>query len=222
MCVVSNLSGVYLRGACLFMTHIHTNQSIAHGAQEQCSNEHANNVPKQSTPQVLMVIAPQNFRDEEFQLPYEALRAAGAQITVASVQAGACTGMLGATVHADSALSDIHRYDWNLIVCVGGSGAECYFDDTHLWDLLSNSVAAGLPISAICIAPTILAHAGLLKGIRATAWPDCRADLEVHGAHWVDDTVVVDTAKTGATIVTACGPQAAKSFGAQLVDVIAL
>jgi protease I len=204
------------------MTHIHTNQSNASDLQEDCASEHTNNVSRQSAPHVLMVIAPQDFRDEEFQLPYEALRAAGAQIIVASVHAGVCTGMLGATVSADSALGDIHKSDWDLIVCVGGSGAACYFDDTHLWNLLSNSVVAGLPIAAICIAPTTLAHAGLLKGLRATAWPDCRADLEAHGAQWVDDDVVVDTAKTGATVVTACGPQAAKSFGVQLVDVLAL
>ncbi len=70
-------------------------------------------------------------------------------------------------------------------------------------------------LGAICIAPSILARAGLLDGIRATAFPSQEADLRAHGAFWTPDAVAVD-----GRIVTANGPHSAEQFGESMVRLL--
>lgn len=47
--------------------------------------------------QVVMVIAPEQFRDEELSVPQEAFLAEGARVRTASTRLGEAKGMLGAT-----------------------------------------------------------------------------------------------------------------------------
>lgn len=169
---------------------------------------------------VLFIIAPQDFRDEEYAKPRAALYASGAHITTASREAGYCKGMLGSMVHADEALADVADTPWDMVVFVGGGGAETYFDDDTAHALARKTLADGKPLAAICIAPSILAHAGVLDGVQATAWPDQESDLKAHGALWDDDAVVVGETETGTAVVTANGPAAAFAFGQTLVGVL--
>lgn len=169
---------------------------------------------------VLFLIAPENFRDEEYAQPRAALYAAGADIATASRSTGYCHGMLGSVAHADTTLRDAVKQDWDLVVFVGGNGADTYFDDADAHALATKQVEAGKPVAAICIAPSTLAHAGVLNGLHATAWPDQEADLVAHGAIWDGTPVAVDTAPSGSVVVTANGPKAAFPFGQQLVGVL--
>jgi protease I len=61
-----------------------------------------------------------------------------------------------------------------------------------------------------------LANAGVLKGKTATSFPSSLQILKAKGAVLSDENVVVDS-----NIVTAIGPEAAKTFGETLVAVLA-
>ena len=69
----------------------------------------------------------------------------------------------------------------------------------------------GLHIGAICAAPSILGHKGLLKGKKATCFPGFEKDLE--GAEFSDVPVVTD-----GKITTAYGAGAAFDFGFRLLS----
>ena len=69
----------------------------------------------------------------------------------------------------------------------------------------------GLYIGAICAAPSILGHKGLLKGKKATCFPGFEKDL--YGAEFADLPVVTD-----GKITTACGAGAAFDFGFRLLS----
>jgi len=163
----------------------------------------------------LLVIARTNFRDEEYAEPRKALEAAGVQVAVASSKQGQCRGMLGATANADIALRDAKAINYDAVVFVGGSGAQEYWNDGAAHKLAIAAVQLGRVVGAICIAPVVLAKAGLLKGRRATVFPSCEEQLAVEGAHVTRNPVERD-----GKIITAVGPQAARDFAKALVKAL--
>lgn len=165
----------------------------------------------------LMVIAPEMFRDEEYAVPKAILERRGAHVSTASTRAGESVGKLGMHANADLALEDAVDRDWDLVVFVGGPGARVFFDDDTAHDIAQSVLASGGITAAICIAPSTLAHAGMLQGVEATAFESQRDDLVAHGAEWTGDPVTVD-----GRIVTANGPEAANEFGGVLADMLEL
>ncbi len=112
---------------------------------------------------VLMIIAPENFRDEELLHTREEQERAGTKVTLASTKTAA-KGLLGARVTPDIKLDQVSLDDYDAVVFVGGPGASIYFDDKRALSISSEALGKGKKICAICIAPTILANAGVLKG----------------------------------------------------------
>jgi protease I len=167
---------------------------------------------------VLLVVAPDQFRDEELIEPRKALEAQGASVAVASTQAGPAVGMMGARVNADLAVSDARAADFDAVVVVGGMGSPA-----HLWEhaplhsLLREVATAGGVIGAICLSGAVLAKAGLLRGKHATCWssPEAVAAMNEGGALYEKARVVVD-----GRIVTADGPPSSREFGEALVRVL--
>lgn len=166
---------------------------------------------------IVMVVAPSVFRDEEYDVPKRILEARGARVTTASTAPGEALGKLGMTAYPTMSVADAVLRSWDAVVFVGGAGASVFFDDEAAHALASNALGHGSVLSAICVAPSILAHAGLLTGVAATAFPSQQADLEAHGALWTGDPVTVDS-----TVITANGPEAAAEFGRAIGDLLGL
>ncbi|MHB1341135.1 MAG: DJ-1/PfpI family protein [Coriobacteriia bacterium] len=166
---------------------------------------------------VLMVIAPDQFRDEEYAHPKEVLESRGGAITTASVAAGPCRGKLGMLARATVAIADCTASDYDAVVFVGGGGASVFFDDPAAHRLAREALDLGRVVTAICIAPSALARAGVLTGRRATAFASQEADLRAHGAIWTGVPVEIDGA-----IITANGPAAARDFGMAIADSLGL
>jgi protease I len=118
---------------------------------------------------------------------------------------------------AEISLSDALRQSWDAALFIGGGGAQVLFDDLDAQQLARSTSSIGGVVGAICIAPSVLARAGHLRGKRATAFASQRDDLVLHGALWDDGPVVVD----GRT-VTANGPDAAEQFGAEVADLLGI
>jgi protease I len=170
------------------------------------------------TRRILYGIAPERFRDEELAVPKRALESAGHDVRVASTRPGEAVGMLGDRVVPDVTIAQAREADVDALIIAGGAGAP-----QHLWDsaplatLVRRLHAGGKPLGAICLAPPVLARAGVLDGRRATTFPTDRAiaELKRGGATYVEDPVVRD-----GTIITASGPEAAETFGAALVQLL--
>ena len=164
---------------------------------------------------VLLIVAPQDFRDEELFQPQEIFKASGLITEIASTQTGVIKGMLGGKVRADKDLLAVNVSDYQAIVFVGGTGASVYFDDAIALAIAEEAVRQGKIVAAICIAPSILANAGILRGKRATAYPSERENLISKGAEFTGEPVTVD-----GRIVTAAGPAAAREFGWKIVELL--
>lgn len=160
----------------------------------------------------LLIIAKTGFQDLELQGTRDGLRAAGFTVELASSVKGPCTGKFGSTENAQYGFEEIDLGAYDRIAFIGGPGAEALSDAASAQHLARSVVQAQKPLGAICIAPTILAKAGVLKGKKATVWDDGKGTqidlLERSGAEFAGSPVVVD-----GLIVTANGPEAAEEFG---------
>jgi len=157
---------------------------------------------------VVMIIAPEDFRDEELIEPQNVLTEKGAEVKVASVSLETCKGMLGAQVRPDIVISDIIPAKWDAIILVGGTGASKYWDDASVHSILNEAVKQNKIVGAICIAPVTCANAGILTGKKATVYETEASRLKEKGAEYTGASVQRD-----GRIITANGPQAAKEFG---------
>ena len=168
---------------------------------------------------ILIAVAPEKFRDEELAVPVTEFRRAGITFDIASTRRGPCTGMLGAKTTATLAFEEIDPKHYGGLVIIGGTGSQ-----THLWndDLLVQLAKyfheSRKIVAAICLAPVILARAGILKGKKATYYesPASFLEMKAGGAVLVNKPVVVD-----GQIITANGPAAAREFAEAILRTIA-
>ena len=166
---------------------------------------------------VLMVIASDNFRDEEYMQPRSILEEAGAEITVASSSTRKSTGMLGkVSVTPDVALDEVDTPRYDAVIFVGGSGADEYWDDATAHRVASTAYENDRVLGAICIAPITLGRAGLLDGKRATVFNSEVENLKKSGAVYTGAAVERD-----GNLITADGPQSAEEFGRVLMEAMA-
>lgn len=163
----------------------------------------------------LLIIAPENFRDEELFETKEILETAGIKTEVASAKKGVIKGMLGGTQEVRKTLFEVDVSDYQAIIFVGGSGAKVYFDDALALAIAEEAIRQNKVVAAICLAPSILANAGVLKGKRATAYPSEKENLIKKGAEFTGEPVTVD-----GQIVTASGPKSARDFGWKIVGLL--
>jgi len=163
----------------------------------------------------LMIIAPDKFRDEEFFEPKSVLEQAGVQVTTASKNVSEAVGMLSARakVDIDIAIAAVENFD--ILIFVGGSGSSIYFNDEIALNLAKKAAFLNKIIGAICIAPSILANAGILQGKRATAFPTEEDNLKSKGAIFTNEQVTVD-----GKIITAKGPKAAQDFANKIIQTV--
>lgn len=156
---------------------------------------------------VVMIIAWQGFRDEEYIEPKAVLEKAGISVTTASSQIGTATGKLGLKANVDIALKDLKVPDYDAVVYIGGPGSYDYREDPLAHKIAQEIVAQEKILAAICAAPGILANAGVIKGKKITMFTD-DGSAASGGATFTGKGVEID-----GKIITATGPKTAKAFG---------
>ena len=157
---------------------------------------------------VLMVIAPERFRDEELFDTQAELAQAGHQTVIASTHIGLCPGSRGGQIVAELALDQVHCGDYAAVVFVGGGGSKLLFDNADARRIVREMAQDGKLVAAICLAPVILANAGVLAGRQATVAGTQAAIIVAQGAHYTGPGVTVDE-----NIITANGPKSSRQFG---------
>lgn len=167
---------------------------------------------------IAMIIAFRDFRDEEYFIPKAAFEGAGFEVTTVSGFSGTATGVQGGEAKVDVLLDDLKVDDFDAVVFSGGTGAAKYLEDERAHRIAREAVEKGKILAALCIAPTILAKAGVLKGKKATVWSGLIDKTPVKilkegGAEYLKGPVVVD-----GRIITANGPAAAEDFAQKIIE----
>jgi len=164
---------------------------------------------------VAIIISFKDFRDEEYFIPMSIFLQNGFKVKTVSICKGLAIGESGGEAEVDFLLSELKLNDYDCLMFVGGSGAYKFIEDETIHEVIKSY--DGL-LAAICIAPAILAKAGVLEGKKATVWSSIMEKetikiLKEHGAQYIDKDLVVD-----GSVITANGPESSEKFALAIVE----
>lgn len=164
------------------------------------------------------ILVEAEFEDRELTEPLEALRAAGATVSVVGPsQGGSYRGKRGeATVTADVAAGSVTSGDFDAVVVPGGHAPDKMRLRHAMVDLVRDAMAAGKPVAAICHGPQLLISADALRGRTLTCWPSIAVDVKNAGGLYVDKPVVED-----GNLITSRKPDDLPMFNDALIRALA-
>ena len=150
-------------------------------------------MPDLSGKRVAMLVEDE-FEDFELTGPLEALRAAGAVVTIIGPTAGATfRGKRGeAVVTSDMAAGAARMKDFDALVIPGGHAPDKMRMRHAMVDLTRDAIEGDKPVAAICHGPQLLISANAVRGRTLTCWPSIAIDVKNAGGLYVDRPVVED------------------------------
>jgi protease I len=154
----------------------------------------------------------------ELEEPLEAVRNAGAETTLVSLEKGEVQMFnhldKSDTIEAELAASDADASEFDGLVLPGGvANPDFLRADEDAVKFVRGFFEQHKPVGAICHGPWTLVEAGVVRGRTLTSWPSLQTDLRNAGATWVDEEVHVDSG-----LVTSRKPDDLKAFCAKIVE----
>jgi protease I len=140
------------------------------------------------------ILVEDEFEDRELTGPLDALRAAGAVVTIVGpMQGAAYRGKRGeAIVTSDLAAGAARMKEFDALVIPGGHAPDKMRMRHAMVDLTRDAMEAGKPVAAICHGPQLLISADAIRGRTLTCWPSIAIDVKNAGGLYVDKPVVAD------------------------------
>ena len=161
---------------------------------------------------VLMIIAPEQFSEKELFTIKAELEKAGHKTVIASISTGLCSGSQQSNIAATQSLAEVQTTDYDAVVFVGGRGSEIYFTNAEAFRIAAGMSDAHKITAAICLAPAILANAGVLENRRATVAKTEVKTLKSMKAKYTCPGVTVD-----GNIITGSGPDYSKRLVKEII-----
>ena len=163
------------------------------------------------------VLATDGVEQVELVEPVRALRAAGAEVHLVSINDGEIQGLnhmdMGDRFQVDRTLADANPADYAGLVIPGGvANPDTLRTNERAVEFARAFIEADKPVGAICHGPWLLVEAGVLKGRTLTSWPSLQTDIRNAGGEWVDREVEVDQ-----KLITSRRPDDLPAFCAKLV-----
>ncbi len=163
---------------------------------------------------MIYVFLADGFEETEAIAPIDILRRSGCEVVTVGVTGAEVTGSHKVRIRADITGSEFKKDKADMIVLPGGGLGTVNLEKSAVVQSAVDYCAEhNIPIGAICAAPSILGKKGLLRGKKATSFPDFQKFLE--GAEISEEPAVID-----GNIITAVGAGAAIEFGLKLSEVM--
>jgi protease I len=153
--------------------------------------------------------------------PLKAVRAAGAEATLVSLEPGKIQMFnhldKGDTIEAELAAGDADPSEFDALVLPGGvANPDFLRGDEDAVRFVRGFFEQHKPVGVICHGPWTMVEADVVRGRTLTSWPTLRTDLRNAGANWVDEEVHVDNG-----LVSSRKPDDLPAFCAKVVEEIA-
>lgn len=143
--------------------------------------------------------------------PVDMLTRAKIDVKTVGVTGMTVTSSCGVQVVTDMSADDFDFYDVEAIVLPGGMPGTLNLENSEIvQSAITNANNVGVPVCAICAAPSILGHKGIMNGKEGVCFPGFEDELE--GCILSNEYVVTD-----GNIITAKGAGVSVDFGLEIV-----
>lgn len=165
----------------------------------------------------ILMICGDYCEDYETMVPFQALLAVGhsVQAVCPDKRAGdhiktAIHDFEGAQTYSEkrghnftlnATFADIKPEQFDALVLPGGRGPEYLRTNPAVVAMVKHFFEANKPVAAICHAAQLLAGAGVLRKRTCSAYPACRAEVELAGGTYAE--IAIDAAHTDGNLVSA-------------------
>lgn len=168
---------------------------------------------------LVIVRAPQYCCDEELFRIRAVLKENKIGVVIAGTTFAEAIGeRLGVRIKPDILIHQANMKEFDGIVIGSGRGCkEILWKNENLKEMVKLAYAQNKLVAAGCNAPVVLARAGILKGRRATVFPDAEniRELKSAGAVYVNEPLVID-----GDIITSRDLMALKEFARAIVEAV--
>jgi 4-methyl-5(b-hydroxyethyl)-thiazole monophosphate biosynthesis len=166
-------------------------------------------------PSVLVPLA-QGCEELEAVSITDLLTRAGVKVITAGLDDQPVHASRGITFIPDVQISEVANQTFDMIVLPGGQpGADHLRDNVTLQTILKQHAADNKYLAAICAAPRVLAHLGLLENKRATSYPGALDAAALKNTQLKSTPIEMD-----GKIITSRGPGTAMDFALQLIELL--
>lgn len=101
----------------------------------------------------------------------------------------------------NATFADVQAESYDALVIPGGRGPEYLRNNAAVLAAVRHFFDANKPVAAVCHGAQLLAGAGVLKGRTCSAYPACKAEVELAGGTYAD--IAVDQAHIEGNLVSA-------------------
>lgn len=161
------------------------------------------------------ILLARGFEETEAIVPADLLKRAGANVVLVAAEGGlSVPGAHDIPVTADITIDEVRKEDMECLVLPGGAkGTKLLGENPRVLSLIEYAAGHGLPIGAICAAPSILGKMRLLDGRNAAVYPGFDEEMQyanITGKKCERDDI----------FITAEGMGVAFEFGFKLIEVL--
>ena len=165
-------------------------------------------------------LATDGVEQVELTAPWNALKQAGADLTLLSDKSGEIQGMnhdeKGDRFPVNGEVSNASARDFDALVLPGGvASPDKLRANKDAVNFVRDFMDSDKPVAAICHAPWLLVEADAVRGRTITSWPSLETDVKNAGGAWVDKQVQLDQ-----KLLTSRKPDDLPAFCAKLVELL--
>ena len=127
---------------------------------------------------MVYILLGNGFETVEALAPADVMRRAGIEVALVGVNGKEVVSGQNVTIQADLTLDQVNFEDLELLMLPGGlGGVDVISKSIPAVALIQRSANQGRWVAAICAAPTVLAHLGLLDRRNATVYPGMEEEM---------------------------------------------
>src|SRR3954471_3933143 len=165
-------------------------------------------------------LATDGVEEVELTAPWNALKQAGADLSLVSDKTGEIQAMnhdaKGSTFPVDVEVSTVTARDFDALVLPGGvANPDKLRTNKDAVRFVRDFMELDKPVAAICHGPWLLVEADAVRGRTITSWPSLETDVRNAGGAWVDKQVQLDQ-----KLLTSRKPDDLPAFCAKLVELL--